>query len=161
MLSCFYTFGRGYQLASTLQYVHDVLLNRTYIHGTRYYPSPDCCLEFFSRLLHSSRHDAQLQETLGPLLKSRVKERVGKSGSALDLSMRVLACSSLAIDCNVDCDTLLRLQCQDGSWEIGWLYRYGSTGVRIGNRGVTTALAVKAISSYWLTFTGQQQLNQF
>jgi len=38
-------------------------------------------------------------------------------------------------------------QCQDGSWEPGWMYRYGSTGVKIGNRGLTTALAVKAISS--------------
>lgn len=27
------------------------------------------------------------------------------------------------------------------------MYRYGSTGVKIGNRGVTTALAVKAIAS--------------
>lgn len=34
--------------------------------------------------------------------------------------------------------------------ELGkWLdiYKYGSTGVKIGNRGVTTALAVKAIAA--------------
>ena len=76
-----------------------------------------------------------------------MQERIGETGSALDLAMRVLACSSLGINCSVDFHTLLGLQCQDGSWEIGWLYRYGSTGIRIGNRGVTTALALKAISS--------------
>jgi len=27
------------------------------------------------------------------------------------------------------------------------MYRYGSTGVRIGNRGVTTAMALKAVAS--------------
>jgi len=27
------------------------------------------------------------------------------------------------------------------------MYRYGSTGVKVGNRGVTTAMAVAALSS--------------
>lgn len=27
------------------------------------------------------------------------------------------------------------------------MYRYGSTGVKLGNHGVTTALAVKALAS--------------
>lgn len=115
--------------------------------GTRYSPSPDCCLGFFTRLLLSSPHDDHLQKTLGPLLKSRVQERIGASGSALDLAMRVLACTSLGIDCSLDRHALLTCQCQDGSWENGWIYRYGSTGVKIRNRGVTTALAVKAIAS--------------
>lgn len=122
-------------------------MHRTYIHGTRYYPSLDCCLGFFGRLLQSSRKNTHLQATIGPLLKLRLEERVGESGSALDLAMRILACNSLAVECSVDRHTLLRLQCQDGGWESGWMYRYGSTGVKIGNRGVTTALAVKAIAS--------------
>ena len=117
------------------------------MHGTRYYPSPDCCLGFFGRLLRSSTDEAHLQLTIGPLLKSRVQERVGESGNTLDLAMRVLACDSLGVECSVDRHTLLRLQGQDGGWESGWMYRYGSTGVKIGNRGVTTALAVKAIAS--------------
>ena len=147
VLACFYHFGRGDQLKHTLQHIHDVLLYRTYIHGTRYYPSIDCCLGFFGRLLQSSHNNAHLQSTIGPLLKSRLEERVGESGSALDLAMRILACNSLAVECGVDRNTLLRIQCQDGGWEPGWMYRYGSTGVKIGNRGVTTALAVKAIAS--------------
>lgn len=146
MLDSFYRFGRGQQLARTVQHLRDVLLHRTYLDGTRYYPSPDCCLGFFTRLLKSSSSDIHLQTTLGSLLKSRVQERVGESGNALDLAMRVIACDSLGIESSVDRKALTRLQCQDGGWEVGWMYRYGSTRVRIGNRGVTTALALKAIA---------------
>lgn len=76
MLACFYSFGRGHQLGHTLQLVQSVLLHRTYIQGTRYYPSPDCCLFFFGRLLQSSQ-DVHLKATLGSLLKERMQERVG------------------------------------------------------------------------------------
>lgn len=146
VLACFYSFGRGQQLGRTLQLIHDVLLNRTYIHGTRYYPSPDCCLFFFGRLLQSST-DTHLKTTLGSLLKKRTQERVGQSGNALDLAMRILTCSSLDVNHGLDRRALLDLQCEDGGWEGGWLYRHGSTGVKLGNRGVTTALAIKAIAS--------------
>ena len=61
--------------------------------------------------------------------------------------MRILACNSVAVECGVDRHTLLHQQSQDGGWVAGWMYRYGSTGVKIGNRGVTTALAVKTIAS--------------
>ena len=146
VLACFYSFGRGQQLERTLQLIHSVLLHRTYIHGTHYYPSPDCCLYFFGRLLQSP-NDEHLRATLGPLLKERIQERVGQSGNAFDLATRILACSSLDVSCGADRNALLDLQCEDGGWEAGWLYSYGTSGVKIGNRGVTTAMAVKAISS--------------
>ena len=146
VLTCFYTFGRGQQLGLTLQLIHNVLLQRTYIQGTRYYASPDCCLFFFGRLLQSS-NDIQLKTTLGPVLTERTQERVGKTGSALDLAMRILTCSALDLNCEIDRRTLLDLQREDGSWEVGWLYTYGSTGVKLGNHGVTTAMAIKALAS--------------
>lgn len=146
VLACFYSFGRGHQLEHTLQLIHSVLLHSTYIQGTRYYPSPDCCLYFFGRLFHSS-NDSHLKATLSSLLKERVQERVGQSGSALDLAMRILTCSSLNLDCGMDRRALLDLQCEDGGWKAGWMYRYGSTGVKLGNRGVTTAMAIKALAS--------------
>ena len=123
-----------------------MLLDRSYIQGTRYYPSPDCCLWFIGRLLRSSS-DTHLQTTLGPLLKSRVQERLGLSGSTLDLAMRITTCKQMGIACEDDRYALLNLQCEDGSWEPGWMYRYGTKGIKIGNRGVTTALAVAALSS--------------
>jgi len=129
------------------KHIQDILLNRTYLMGTRYYPSPDCCLGFFERLLRFAKNDAYLRFTIGSLLKSRLEERVGKPGSALDLAMRITACDSMGIECSVDRLALIGLQCIDGSWEPGWMYRYGSTGVRIGNRSLTTALALNAITS--------------
>ena len=61
--------------------------------------------------------------------------------------MRILACTALDLDCSIDRSALLDLQCEDGGWEAGDLYRYGSTGLSIGNRGVTTAFAIKALAS--------------
>ena len=113
VLACFYCFGRGHQLGHTLQLIYSVLLHRTYIQGTSYYPSPDYCLFFFGRLLHSS-NDVHLKATLGSLLKERVQERAGQPGSALDLAMRILTCDSLGLNCNLDRDALLDSQCEDG-----------------------------------------------
>ena len=146
VLACFYRFGRGHQLHPTLRLVRSVLHNRSYLQGTRYYPSADCCLFFIARLLGASS-DAHLQATLRPLLTERTRERVRQDGNALDLASRILACSSLGIECGMDRRALMDLQCEDGGWEAGWIYRFGSTGVRLGNKGVTTAMAVKALSS--------------
>ncbi len=46
---------------------------------------------------------------------------------------------------NKDVLKLRAMQSRDGGWEIGWLCRYGKTGMMIGNRGLTTALAIKAL----------------
>ncbi|GAB1319343.1 Alpha-D-glucose-1-phosphate phosphatase [Madurella fahalii] len=146
ILACFYSYNRGHEFERTLQLVHSMLKDCSYMQGTRYYPSPDCCLGFIGRLLRSSS-DPHLQMTLGPLLKSQVRKRVGLGGNALDLALRIITCTQMGIACEADHRTLLNLQCEDGSWEPGWMYRYGSTGVRIGNRGVTTAMAVAALSS--------------
>ncbi|KAK7743157.1 hypothetical protein SLS53_004242 [Cytospora paraplurivora] len=146
ILGCFYTYQRGHEFERTLKLVHSVLEDRSYLQGTRYYPSPDCCLGFIGRLLRLST-DSHLHTTLGPLLKSRVSERLGLEGSALDLAMRIITCAQLGVKTDEDRKVLLDLQGEDGSWEPGWMYQYGTTGVKIGNRAVTTALAVAALSS--------------
>ena len=67
--------------------------------------------------------------------------------------MRALACQTLGIDSRVNVNALLRSQSNDGGWGPGSLSRYGTTGTLIGNRGVTTAFAIKAIAGaqlqYW------------
>ncbi|KAF2680431.1 HAD-like protein [Lentithecium fluviatile CBS 122367] len=147
VLACFYRYNRGQELAATLQHVCGVLSKRSYLQGTRYYPSADCCLGFFGRLLESAPNDSELQAAVRPLLKECVREHVGKSGTALELAMRIILCDALGLGSGNDLQTLIGLQLLDGSWEAGWMYRYGSTGVRIGNQGLTTALALKAIAS--------------
>ena len=120
------------------------------MQGTRYYPSPDCCLFFFGRLLCSSAH-AHLRDTLENVLIEWVKERVGEDGDALGLAMRIITCRSMGLECKMERQSLLAMQCEDGGWEGGWIYRYGTTGVKIGNRAVVTAMAIKALQ---LTETG-------
>lgn len=75
-------------------------------------------------------------------------------GDAMELSMRILSSISAEVGwSNVgsqsiwdkDILKLRELQSEDGGWKTGWLCRYGKTGVLIGNRGLTTALAVKAL----------------
>lgn len=121
-----------------------MLLNRAYLDGTRYYATAECFLYFVGRLLQRSG-DADLHVLLKPLLKERIRERIGVQGDALALAMRILVCDYVGIRDEVDLRTLLPLQCEDGGWEIGWMYKYGSSGICIGNRGLTTALAIKAI----------------
>lgn len=146
ILTCFYSFGRGREhgLELTLHLVRELLLRRGYLQGTHYYSSIDGCLFFFGRLLRCS-DDEYLQDTLGSVLKERVQERVGQAGNALDIAMRILVCKWLNLDFGGDGHALLNMQCDDGGWNAGWLYRYGSTGMKIGNRGLTTAMAIRAL----------------
>ncbi|KAI0803521.1 HAD-like protein [Xylaria sp. FL0064] len=146
ILACFYVYGRGNELERTLQLMHSILLDRSYLQGTRYYPSPDLCLGYFGRLLRAS-DDAHLYTTLSPLLKLRVCERIGLGGSALDLAMRIITCTQMGVACEGDRRDLLDLQCEDGRWEGGWLYQFGRSKIKMTNVCVTTALAVEALSS--------------
>jgi len=146
ILNLFYTYGRESQLQQTLKWVHEVLLNRAYLEGTRYYETPECFLYFISRLLSGSS-DPDLHALLKPLLKERTQERVGAEGDSLALSMRILTCDFVGIRNEVDLRRLLTLQCEDGGWEVGWIYKFGKSGIRIGNRGLSTALAIKAVKA--------------
>ena len=87
-----------------------------------------------------------LHAKLGPLLKDRVQELIGDPGDALALAMRILVCDFVGIKNEVDLGALLALQSEDGSWGVGWIYRLPSVGIQMGNRGLTTALAIKAIA---------------
>ncbi|KAL6236298.1 hypothetical protein BDW75DRAFT_229624 [Aspergillus navahoensis] len=120
--------GRGHEPHNTLSWVRDVLQHRAYLNGTRYYATPEAFLYFLARLLEST-----------------IAERVGLPGDALALAMRLLAARYVGITDAADDERLHEMQCKDGGWEVGWVYRYGKTDVRIGKRGLATALAVKAL----------------
>ncbi|KAF6762993.1 Haloacid dehalogenase-like hydrolase-domain-containing protein, partial [Ephemerocybe angulata] len=147
VLSLFYEYGRGAELSKTLDWVYEVLLNRAYIDGTRYYKNAECFLYFLTRLLIANNDD-ELHSLFKPLLKERIQECIGSEGDALQLAMRILICDFVGIRDEVDLRSLLPLQQEDGSFEIGWIYKYGSSGLQIGNVGLTTAMAVKAISTF-------------
>lgn len=71
------------------------------------------------------------------------------------LAMRVISAAVVGVIARYDLDRLLEMQEEDGSWKNGWFYKYGSTGLLIGNDGVTTALAVEAINAVKALQEGQ------
>ncbi|KAI1792346.1 HAD-like domain-containing protein [Ganoderma leucocontextum] len=145
VLTFFCLNGRGHELPEALDWVHAVLHARAYEHGTLYFPSGDAFLYFLSRLLAVS---PAVRQRLGKLFAERVQERSGAEGDALALAMRVTAAASVGGRAARDYERLMAMQEEDGSWPVGWMYKYGSSGVRIGNKGLTTAMAVAAIRKY-------------
>ena len=146
VLTFFFRNGRGHELPETLSWVLSALEHRDYAHGTLYYATPDAFLFFFSRLLGAAPPGA-LPPSTRALFVQRVHERLGVPGDAFELSARVLVAAEIGIisDAREDCMRLLEMQDADGSWPAGWFYRYGSSGILLGNQGLTTAMAAEAI----------------
>lgn len=138
-------FDRGHELQQTLDWVYSVLKHRAYVDGTLYYHGGDTFLFFLSRLLSIS---PDVYHDFGPLFRQRVFERSGAEGDAQQLAMRVIAGAAVGIRMFVDYERLLRMQEEDGSFPMGWAYKYGGSGILLGNKGWTTALAVKAIQAF-------------
>jgi hypothetical protein len=44
-----------------------------------------------------------------------------------------------------DLTALRDLQECDGGWDLSWIYMYGQSGLRMGNRGLSTAFALAAL----------------
>ncbi|KAH9884964.1 Haloacid dehalogenase-like hydrolase-domain-containing protein [Cubamyces lactineus] len=146
-LTFFHANGRGNDLPETFDWVSHVLKDRAYAPaGTLYYYGPDPFLYFFSRLLSVS---PSIHEKLVELFRERVSERLGAPGDALALSMRILAALSVGlIRDSRDYERLLTMQEEDGSWPTGWIYKFGASGILVGNKGLTTAMAVTAIRKF-------------
>jgi len=142
VLTLFYANGRGHELRSTLDWVESVLVNRAYISGTYYYVSADQFLFFLSRFLRAA---PEVRRRLAPTFKERVLERFGVEADPLSLAARISAAAAVEIVDQRDLEALRSRQCEDGSWDNGWFYKYGASGILIRNDGVTTAFAIRAI----------------
>lgn len=146
ILRLFYRYGRNTEpkLQPTKRWVCETLFQKTYLDGTRYYASPDVFLFYFSHLLQENPNSDIYSENISAL-KAQLIERMHHEGDALEVAMRINAGQSLGVHNRCLMLRLLAMQCPDGGWNIGWLCRTGKNGIRIGNRALVTALAVKAI----------------
>ena len=144
VVRAFYHYGRGADVQNELEFIRGILLNRGYIDGSAFYPSPESFLYFMSCLIEANPKAAEIQ-TLRQNLISSLRERVGHRGDSFAVAARILACQSLGLWTGSDMSYLKELQDIDGGWEIGWVCRYGRSKKRIGNRGVVTAYAIKAL----------------
>lgn len=79
------------------------------------------------------------------MLRERIKERIGLGADAPGLAMRLLICKRTDARDVQGMKDLMAMQEIDGGWEAGELFAYASKNLRIGNRGVSSALAVNAI----------------
>ncbi|KIJ46590.1 hypothetical protein M422DRAFT_165102 [Sphaerobolus stellatus SS14] len=144
VLTLFYRYGRGHELTETLAWVKNVLTHRAYLGGTYYYATAECFLYFLSRFIISA--PSEVSKSLRSAFRRAISERFGAPGDALALSMRIIAAANVGLFDDIDLPTLLSLQEEDGRF-TGYFYKYGASGLLIGNDGVTTALAGQAIES--------------
>jgi hypothetical protein len=157
VLRFFQKYGCLHELESTLSYVLSLLTSKEYMAGTRYYPSPDSFLHFLCRFfLESQQHDCEgdqkLECDIALPLREALEARIGQPGDSVELAERVIACHNVGIQDFDDLETLMSMQEGDGGWKPGCMYGYGSTGERIVNKGLTTALAIKAIEGAGLLY---------
>ena len=75
VLTLFYANGRGEELPRTFAWVREILINRGYTDGTRYYPTPECFLFFMARLLEQIE-GTEADLSLRPVFRERVQERI-------------------------------------------------------------------------------------
>lgn len=135
--------GRSEEIEPTLEYVHRVLVEESYLEGSRYYHSPDTFLYFLGRLVH---HFPQTRERLLEPLRHAVKKRLRLSSDSLDVAQRALLCAWLEIDDDRgELDALIALREVDGCWPSDALFRYGRKKVYFGSRVMSTAFAIRAL----------------
>lgn len=144
MLTLFYRYGRGHQIAKTLDWVEQVLIHNACASGTLYYVNQEQFYFFLSRLIQSS---PIVRKRLEKNLRRRVTERFGADGDALSLAMRIYAAATLGLVDQIDFDKLLTMQQQDGSWRNSVYYKFPSVKQTAGNDGITTAIAIQAIEA--------------
>ncbi|KAG7442323.1 HAD-like protein [Guyanagaster necrorhizus] len=144
VLSLFYSYGRGNEMNQTLEWVYQVLLHRAYLQGSRYYETAESFLFFLYRFIGGCDNPVT-HSRFYPLLKERVMERIGTEGDGLALAMRLIVCNFTDVKNDIDLQTLRGLQREDGGWDTGLIYKYGSSGLSIRNRGLTTVMAIHAI----------------
>lgn len=150
MLRLAHRLGRGSdpRVRKTEEYVVSCLENRACLYGSRHYTTPESFLYFVARLYDECGGpdgNSRLRERLG-VVKRELLARVGVSANPLALALRIAACQFAGIEPNLyekDLEEFKSLQQADGGWPAGHFCCYGRTRARIGNRGLTTALAIR------------------
>lgn len=148
ILRVFHKFGFGSdpRIKKTEDYVVNCLNNNACLNGNRHYSTPESFLYFVARLYVETRSDFLRKRLNG--IKTQLQERLNVPTNPLALALRLFACQSVNVDPQLykkDLEILTSLQDEDGGWPPGHFCCFGRTGARIGNRGLTTALAVRIL----------------
>ncbi|KAF2490607.1 hypothetical protein BU16DRAFT_494760, partial [Lophium mytilinum] len=144
VLRLFYRHGRGSEVHKTFEYVMSVFWNRAYVEGTPLFPHPEMFLYFLTRFIVESPDKYELYRLI-PNMEKRLQEFIGWPKDALGLALKALSLEMLKIDSRIYTAAIKKKQCEDGGWDADIFCTYGTDRVRLGNRGVATAFAVKAL----------------
>jgi len=142
VLTLFACNGQLHDLSAVLNWIYSCLEHRVYLDDLSVY-TVDAFFYFLSRLI---RNSAVARKTLQPIFQRRLSERLGSHGDSLALGMRVIAAASVGLIDEVNCERLLSMQREDGSWTNARYFRDPKSSVTIGNDGLATAMAIRAIS---------------
>lgn len=134
--------GRGDEFQPTLSYLREVLVNRQFRQGTRYYHSPDTFLYFTARFV---RRFHQVHGLLLTPLREALRERQCSSNHTIDLAQRVIAAQWIREDDAGEGQLLLNRQERDGCWPADSLFHYGRKKIYFGSRVLATAFALRAV----------------
>lgn len=131
--------GRLDEAGPTRAFLIQVLRDRLYLFGTRYYPRAENFLYFLARLV------ADFPIEFGELhseVRVALAEQRGASSFPLDRAQWLHASARLGVVDEELFAEFLALQGPDGAWPIDAFFRYGRSGIYFGTETVTTAMAV-------------------
>ncbi|KAL7918372.1 HAD-like protein [Trichoderma austrokoningii] len=140
--------GQGHKLAHTYLFLCRLLRTKTYELGSRYYENIDYMPYILSNLCSRRPTDPSLAE-MRELLKTEIRDRAGCDSDVLGAALRTLSAQAMGVPyAKRDMRVLLESQQLDGGWNRVWLFKYGKEDIKVGSRGVITAMAVKALRQY-------------
>ena len=135
--------NRAPEARATIEHVRRVLIEETFLEGTRYYHSPDTFLFFLGRVVHC--FPGETEELFLEPLKAAIKKRLGIPGNTIDMAQRVLLCAWFGIDDEGEAERLLEAREGNGLWANDALFRYGRKKVYFGSQVMATAFAMAAV----------------
>lgn len=149
--------GRERECLATLDYVHQTIIDGSYLKGTRYYHSPDTFLYFAARLV---RRFPQVHWVLLRPLRDALRARQDSTNHPLDLGQRVIAAKWLGLAHADESRELTELQEDDGCWPSDSMFRYGRKRIYFGSRVLATAFAVRALTGIKVIAREPSQLSR-
>ena len=144
VLYLLHAVDRANEAALSERFVFQTLGRRTYLEGSRYYPSPDVFLYFLSRLVRDYPHTTSRYRGL---LRKELVERKKISSTFLDISLRCAALDNIGLDASEYRDTIRRLQAHEGYWPAETFFKYGQTNRCFGGEALSTGFGIRALGA--------------
>ena len=140
-LHLLYSVGRESEAKLSEQAVFDFLENNAFLHGTRYYPSPDAFLYFLSRLV---RDFPKTRPRFLNGLMEAFYERREHTSTFVDLALRTAALDNLNIRNMAYHRKVLSSQTPGGYWQASPFFKYGRKNLYFGGAPLSTGLGIRA-----------------